>query len=150
MRKIASRTQWNHSRALKPPLKQITPEHRPQTTGTTSRNEALRLCTNAYIMDARGSRSDLPRPFRGGLGRSLLGGGAPGRWSRPGQVESPRLGRVARVGMRCSFLPNGCPALTTGVQGFPGVPGSKCKIRKNPLQLKLFGEFQKAHVYTLS
>ena len=36
--------------------------------------------------------------------------------------------------------------MTTGVQGFPGVPGSKCKIRKNPLQLKLFGEFQKARV----
>ena len=38
--------------------------------------------------------------------------------------------------------------MTTGVQGFPGVPGSKCKVRKNPLQLKLFGEFQKASVYT--
>ncbi len=36
--------------------------------------------------------------------------------------------------------------MTTGAQGFPGVPGSKCKIRKNPLQLKLFGEFKKACV----
>ena len=36
--------------------------------------------------------------------------------------------------------------MITGVQGFPSVPGSKCKIRKNPLQLKLFGEFQNAFV----
>ena len=36
--------------------------------------------------------------------------------------------------------------MTPGAQGFPSVPGSKCKIRKNPLQLKLFGEFQKAYV----